>query len=170
MKLELGITEVLALWGALLSTIAITITLTQVFRDRAKLQSHAYFRVAGTPGMPDSFKCVVALSITNVGRRPIILSGVYGQERRGPQFMVITDGLPKELKEGENHIALYSDLAGLSCDIKSLYVVDSFERRWPIPSKEIKKLNQDLRPENIAAQRESLAQAQKKKMGLAQGN
>ena len=136
------LTQFLAGYGALLSSIAFGWNIYRDLLDRAKLQVSANVRriVTGADGRsfaakPDlpvegaSAQLFVVMSVVNVGRRPVQWHG-WGGHYHKPEngktgFTIIGRQLPKMLKEGETHselTALETDLSPVSENVKSLFL------------------------------------------------
>jgi hypothetical protein len=160
-----GLTEFLAAYGALLSSIGLGWSLYRDLLDRAKLQVSADVRRIGmgTDGRwfsikPDiqiegaSEQLYVVMSVVNVGRRPVLWQG-WGGKYRQPEdgktgFTIIGRDLPKMLKEGETHselTPLEADLRPAHENAKSLFMWDPSGKYWKLSRKGLKELKQEAR-------------------------
>jgi hypothetical protein len=149
------LSDFLALWGAILSTVAITWNVLRDVRERAKL------RIDPMIGRihPDSTnRDYVVLTIANVGRRPVLVKGWGG--RRTPDgegrdaFLVTSPELPKMLKEGEYVIVHSSHLEIVGPATKEIHVWDSSGRNWRLSKNQLKHLRAGL--DEIASPRRSV--------------
>ena len=86
----------------------------------------------------------------NLGRRPVIVKGIYGDvkpdkvKEKKLEFLVTPINLPKLLKEGEYVIEPYPDPHAILDKAKSFYAIDSFDKRYFLPRKVLKSLNETL--------------------------
>ncbi|MFW9851825.1 MAG: hypothetical protein ACFFDS_02695 [Candidatus Thorarchaeota archaeon] len=146
MTFTIGLTEILAFWGSILSSVALTWNIIKGLQDRRKLIVNAYIgiEVNGDPNR----KYIYAV-ITNYGRRPInvLAWGAMLKRERGQRERVATDiraeGLPKILKEGEDHLVYIDDFALFSRPIKYVYARDSHKKYWKVNKKEFKQFMKD---------------------------
>lgn len=88
--------------------------------------------------------CPLFVSITNVGRRPVMVKGWgaikknHAPGKRG--IFIVPIGLPRMLKEGEYHNEWTPELSFISDDLEKIYVWDSVGREWKISRKNFKYL------------------------------
>ncbi len=87
------------------------------------------------------------ISVTNVGRRPIMASvivGAWKQAREtGDQFTFVPNDLPKLLKPGESHQEIYEKHVWrniLKSDLNAIWVRDAVGKKWYASKKNIKQL------------------------------
>jgi hypothetical protein len=166
MRLHDGnLTEFLAAYGALLSSIGFGWSLYRDLLDRGKLQISANVRriARGEDGRffsvkPDlpvegaSEQLYVVMSVVNVGRRPVLWQGWGGKyhERVSGKtaFFIVGRNLPKMLQEGETHsefTALEDDLRPANDNVKSLFVWDPSGKHWNLSRKGLRELRQEAR-------------------------
>ena len=108
----MSITTILAIWGAVISTAALTWNIIRGLQDRRCLKVKA--EIANImPGDPNKY--YFCITMTNAGRRPVNIVGCGGsriKEGEGlKNFLMITRDLPKMLKEGERHTEYSDDLS-----------------------------------------------------------
>ena len=132
----MDLTSFLAVWGALLSTVAVTWNVFRDWGDRGRIKVEAMIGKM-VPNHTD--KDYLIVTITNVGRRPILVKG-WGARRKkkapGPRWLfVVARGLPRMLPEGDYHTEFTDDLANLASDIEDICVWDSAGRYWKAPRK-----------------------------------
>jgi hypothetical protein len=154
---SISITDFFAGWGAILSTAAIVWSIIEGKRNRAKLEVVGFF-------IKNSDPQVFAISITNVGRRPVLPNGLFialktdrlGLRKaifkpkiwfspKGRRFQAIRHPVcfqkaPKMLKESECHLEYVHETWFLSDYLLTIFVVDSCNRTYEIPRKQIKEI------------------------------
>lgn len=139
----MDLTPILALWGTIVSTIAITWNILRGLEDRKKLKIEANI---GTilPGNPN--KKYFYVSMTNIGRRPVFVTG-WGtdlkkeKKEKGKRAVFIkARNLPKLLKDGEAHMEYIDNLSIFSRKIKNVKIWDSTGKSWKISRKNLKLL------------------------------
>jgi hypothetical protein len=160
----LTITGLLALYGAVLSSIALGWNLYRDLHDRAKLKLVAHLRriapsavgqqrYAVAPDLPvagRSDAVYIFLDVANVGRRPVKWNGWGGKykERAASgkdSFVVIAIDLPKMLAEGESHSEFTDGLHTEIENVKKIFLWDASGRNWSLPRRELKKLKAEVR-------------------------
>jgi len=75
----MDIIKFLALWGAILSTIAITWNIFRDVNDKGKLKIDA---MIGKMVPDHTDKDYLVITITNIGRRPVLVKGWGGIKKR----------------------------------------------------------------------------------------
>jgi hypothetical protein len=152
----MSLTTILAIYAAILSSIAIGWNLYRELHDRARVKiSISLMRLAtGTDGrqfavaphLPmehASADVHVVVKMTNAGRRPVLLQGWGGEfkipENGKDKFVVISQGLPRMLKGHESHQEFTPDLSVVSPNIKVLFVWDSSGKNWYVSDQELQK-------------------------------
>lgn len=156
------LTKFLAIWGASLSTFALGWNFYRDLLDRPKLYvTAALSRLAvgedkkvyavkhDLPVMGTSTQVFLMLSVTNVGRRPVMLKA-WGGRWRSPvngkkEFILLAGDMPKMLREGEFHQEPIPDLNAVSERVKCLCVWDSSGKEWKVPNREFRKLKEEAR-------------------------
>ena len=158
----MSLTTILAIYAAILSSIAIGWNLYRELYDRAGVKiSDSLMRLATgadgrqvvvAPHLPseDASAAVhVVVKITNAGRRPVLLQGWGGEwkipENGKDKFVVISQGLPRMLKGHESHQEFTPDLSVVSPNIKALYVWDSSGKNWYVSNSELQETVEQAR-------------------------
>lgn len=148
MARSITLTDVVAFWGATVATANVGWTFARDWRDRGRLEVMA---IIGKiyPTRVDKNRVIV--TITNIGRRPITISGLYGTLRNNSNgkdsFFVKTQFLPKKLAETES-ITEVTELIDDLPNVKSLLVYDTSGKKWQLPRKALQVLKrQALEPE-----------------------
>jgi hypothetical protein len=160
----LTITGLLALYGAVLSSVALGWNLYRDLHDRAKLKLVAHLRRIAPSGVgqqqyavsPDlpvegrSEAVYIFLDVTNVGRRPVKWNGWGGKHkvRDGAgkdSFVIIPVGLPTMLAEGESHSEFTNSLHTEIENVKKIFLWDASGKKWKLSGRELKKLKAEVR-------------------------
>lgn len=140
--MSIVITELLALLGVCLSILAITWNILRDINDKGKLQ----LKVMIGKLYPDhTDKRYLVVIITNIGRRPLLVQGWGGVEKKkvkGKQkfCFIIPYGLPRMLKEGECWTERTEDLSILSANLRRICVWDSTGKYWNVSRKDTRRL------------------------------
>lgn len=139
-------TTFLAIWGAVLSTVAIAWNIRKDLVDQGKIKVTCYLgQLRGGDGPPDP-RTHLAYRVTNVGRRPVVVTHVGGAIRKDRHFMLTTrNTLPKTLQPGEYFLEYSHDLSVLEEDPEALWVIDSFDKNWKVPRKMLRALLTEYR-------------------------
>jgi len=146
-----------AIYGAVVSTVTALWNIRAGLRDRGRLRVDIRFRkiVRDTTGQPfvvdaaDLSGTQLVLTVTNTGRRSMTVTGWGGEYKRprpgGKYFVVVTRGMPKELRETEQHAEFTDDFAAvLEAGVKRMFVIDSADRHWTVPSKTLKAVGAEF--------------------------
>jgi hypothetical protein len=140
------LTQLLALLGTILSTVALTWNILRDIKDRARLKLVA---MIGKIYPDHTDRPYFFITMTNIGRRPIMVKGWGCYFRKHPSDnmsakMMIAKGLPRMLKEGEYHIEYTEDFSILESNVIEIHVWDSRDRKWCLSKKELRRLRADL--------------------------
>jgi hypothetical protein len=159
------VTEFLAAYGALLSSIGFGWNLYRDLLDRARLQVSADIRriAQGLDGKYFSAKpsaavqgataqLFVVMTVVNVGRRPVQWQG-WGGKYHKPEngktgFTIIGRDLPKMLSEGQTHseiTRLEPDLRPAHDNVTRLFVWDAAGKYWELSRNQLKRLKREAR-------------------------
>ena len=130
-------TQVLALYGAIASTVAIVLYIIRARKDRGRLDIAATVRVKeGT----DRLRLFV--TIANKGRRPISVRAL-GVEIKGESYTLPPINIPNNiLNEGEHYTQPIDGLPNF--DITEIYALDSGNKKWKLSRGNLKKLIKDI--------------------------
>jgi hypothetical protein len=165
--MKINVTELLAIWGAVLSSVTFGWNLLRDLRDRPSvvLQGTIGKIVHDKLGRPyflnmtyvekhgtrnSESKTQFKLTITNTGRRPVRIEAWGGicdpKMSKDVNLRHMSIGLPKMLEEGESHDELSPEpLRILSDSVKSIVAWDSAGRDWKLPRKQLKRLKQEAK-------------------------
>lgn len=138
-------TPLIAAYAAFVSTVLAVWTIYRDRRERAKLKVNASFRVLWSSAGVIDKKPHLCISMTNVGRRPLVVQGIGGAFREttcyGTKgFMVMPRYLPKTLNPGEYHDEIYHEFDFVKPDLRTLYAYDTTGKRWHVKTKNVKEL------------------------------
>ena len=140
-------TELLAIIGAIGSAVAITWNFTRTIQDRANLKVTAWIGKI----LPDyADRDYLFITIVNIGRRSVLVSGWGGMKKKHVKgkrgFFITSHGLPRMLKEGEDHMEYTPHISEiLSHDLEKICVKDSVGREWKVSRKNIKNLFKEVK-------------------------
>ncbi len=91
---EMSVTTGLAIYGAVVSTLALVWHVYRDVTDRGRLRVQCYIgNLVGGVGPPDS-QDYLTYKITNIGRKPVMVTHAGGQYKGERGFMVIPRSLP----------------------------------------------------------------------------
>jgi hypothetical protein len=158
---SVGVTDILAIYAALLSSIGLGWNLYRDLRDKAKLKVTAsvkrrvwcadgkhyavspHINVAGA-----SDQLFVVIDVTNVGRRPVSWIGWGGKycvpQNMKDSFVIIPIGLPRTLQEGEFHSEYTENLNTEMENVRQLFIWDASGRNWYLSRRKLKTLKAEL--------------------------
>ena len=145
-------TTFLAIWGAVVSTIAILWNIRRDLSDRGKVRVLCYLGVLrGGDGPPDP-RTHLVYHVTNVGRRAVVVTHIGGALAKDRHFMVNTRGpMPRTLQPGEYFLEYSQDLSVLDDQPQALWAIDSIGNYWRISKKALRRLLTDYRKDHPAA-------------------
>ncbi len=134
-------TEFLAIYGTIVSTVALVWNIFRDSLDDPKVKLEAMVGKI----YPDHIdRDYLFLTITNVGRRSVLIKGWYALKKKtSPKphgMMVVTQGLPRLHKKAESHNEYCTDLTILEKELDKLFVSDSAGREWRLPNRRLKRL------------------------------
>jgi hypothetical protein len=139
---------VVAVYAAVVSTVNAAWSIRTGLRDRA----HVRLSVMLAAKLGDrSGKRRLMLTMTNTGRRLVTIGkwgGTYTRAAKdeGRDFFTVSAGLPKELKESEQHHEFTDQLAELAeHGLEALWVYDTAGRRWSVPKGQVKRVDREIR-------------------------
>lgn len=158
----IGVTDVLAIYGAALASVGLGWNLYRDLHDRARLKITAHVRrlVQSTDGKwysvnPDlpvegaSERLFVVVNVTNVGRRPVQWTGWGGKYHRPvngkDSFAMIPIALPKMLNEGTSHSEYSEHLNPAGENVNRLFIWDASGKNWYLSRRALRKLKEESR-------------------------
>ncbi|MBI3933376.1 MAG: hypothetical protein HY316_01705 [Acidobacteria bacterium] len=156
-----GVTDILAIYGAILASVGLGWNLYRDLLDRARLKVKANVRriVQSADGKwysvrPDlpvvgaSDQLFIVMNVTNVGRRPIQWIG-WGGEYHKPvngkkSFVIIPIELPRTLGESDWHTEHTAELNPADENLKRLFIWDSSGKNWRLSRWQMNKLKREF--------------------------
>lgn len=161
LKINSVLTQTLAIYAAVVSTVGLVLTLVRDLRDAPNVKVSAGWKrfVIAEDGKAYQVSHTMAVkgmtpgiffvaNAVNVGRRPTFIThfgGAYIEPTNSKQgFIIIPRDLPKMLKEGESLSEYTNEVMELANNIKSIYFLDSSDRRWKLPKRELKRIKGEL--------------------------
>ena len=157
--------DVLAIYGALLSSFTLGWNIFRDLLDKPKLKVTArlgrivqnqvtgqFYAVKSNVAMNGaSEQLFVFLDVTNVGRRPVrwdAWGGKHYQKEAGKDsFAVIPIDLPKMLTEGQSHTEWTAELHPSIDNVKQLSAWDAAGKAWSLPRRALRQLKKDIHKE-----------------------
>lgn len=153
-------TTFLTAWGdVLLSTVAIILSSIAIgwniyrdLTDKGRLQVSCYLSKMVVPGVGIDPKEYLVWSIVNNGRQPILLTTIGGLCRNKEAFLLPnpTCQLPIMLRPGE-FVLEYQEASEfgklIDSDLVALTAIDSLNRTYKSPRKQIRKIKKDFAAE-----------------------
>lgn len=150
---QIEFTQVLAIWGALLSTLLGAWKIVQDLRDRGRIQVDAIFAIIVPPPPGEEMRMNFHITFTNIGSRPIWLTKWESVIRHEPNNLLrvssIKQTLPKVLSEGE-YVSDYSpNLSNFANDrVEYIHAIDSKGRSWKLPAKTLRRLKAEYKAQH----------------------
>jgi len=140
MEENISLTTVLALYGALVSSIVFGWNLYRDLTNKGKLRVHCFIGRAIIPGQPLDENEYLVYNVTNVGRQPIMVTDIGGSKNK-EGFIIPSKHLPKMMNPGE-YILDYSPNLGLLTEkgLKDLWAVDSLGKYHKLRKSILKNL------------------------------
>jgi hypothetical protein len=151
-----SITQFLAIYAALLSSIGFGWNLYRDLCERPKLKVRALLRMMATstdgrqyavlPDLPvkkDSQRIFVEINAVNLRKRPVHIeycAGKYREPVEGHSHLaMIPIRLPITLQEGESVSEFYDDPSLVNDNVISLCLVDSTQKAWKVSRRNLKR-------------------------------
>ncbi len=158
----IDVTDVLAVYGAALSSIALGWNLYRDLHDRARLKVSAHVRrvvrspngqwYAVRPDLPvqgASNQLFIVVDVANAGRRPVTWTGwrgkYHGLVNGKNGFTIIPVALPKRLGEGDSHSEYTDSLSPGGENVKRVFIWDATGKEWPLSRRALRKLKEESR-------------------------
>ncbi len=143
---------ILGVIGAVTGTIAIGWNFVRDLKDSGKLRIDA---IVGKLHPNPTGKNYLAVTITNVGRRPVLVKGMFtlrkGSWHRDflkfrvvkyrsvfPYSVLVLKQGPKMLKEGEEQTELFEDFSFVDEKLAAIGAIDSGGREWKLKGKRLR--------------------------------
>ena len=136
---EISLTTLIALYGAILSSVLLGWNIYRDLTDKGSLRVHCYIGNIIIPGGPKDENDYLVYSITNVGRKPTLVTHIGGKTKEN-DFMITPRELPKMLKPGEYLLEYTRDLSILNDNLLCLWALDSFGKAHKVKKSVLKDL------------------------------
>lgn len=132
-------TAIIAICGALLSSIALGWNIYRQFTDKGRLSVHCFIGKI-VPAMSDN-RDYLFYRVTNIGRKPLWVTHIGGGFKDGDNLIMNPHGpMPKELKPGEYLSEYTPDLSILNKDLRFLGAWDSLGKIYKVDKKVLRML------------------------------
>lgn len=133
-------TTCLAIWGAVVSTLAIVWNIWRDSADRGRLRVLCYLgQVVGVG--PQDLRTHLIYNVTNVGRRAVVVTHIGGAIKKDQHFMLNARGpMPRTLQPGEYFLEYSHDLSILDDNPRALWAIDSLGNYWRTPKKSLRQI------------------------------
>ena len=144
------LTMFLAVWGAIVATIALTWNIVRDWTDAPRIKVRAFIgRMMPSPDDQD-YLCVFAI---NVGRYPITISSWGGRFKRArgevPRAFIVNPQrageFPHILQVGEEKQLITSDLSGFKKELENIHVNDATGKEWKLDKKMFRQVVKDAK-------------------------
>jgi hypothetical protein len=133
------VTTFLAIWGAILSSFAVGWNIYRDFSDKGRLKVDCYVGKHIVPGIGVVQDNILVWTITNVGKRPVILAHVGGAFRKEEFILTTKTILPHKIEPGEYILENTNDLKILEEDVIELFAIDTIGNKYNAPNKRLKQ-------------------------------
>ncbi len=136
------ITNFLSVWGAVAATIAIMWNVYNSLQDKGKIKVEAMIGKLVPDGTKKNYFVVI---LTNIGKRPILVKSITVEKKTSKEdqrrLFLITEGLPRMLKESEFHTELFHDIDSIvTPNMKMIYAEDSRNKKYKISKRNLKNI------------------------------
>jgi|GEM_PF-5947240 len=136
----MSIIELLAIWGAVVSTIALTWNIILFYKNKANIKVEAGIM------LDENRNEFFVVTITNIGKRPALINSVNLKEINSKNNIFITpQNLPRKLNESERHVEYYDCVEKFQNEIEKIWLNDSTGKNWYVRKKMINYLNKQIK-------------------------
>jgi len=136
---EISLTTLIAVYGAILSSVLLGWNIYRDLTNKGKLRVHCNIGKLITSGAPKDENDYLFYNITNVGKKPILVTTIGGRTKEH-DFMINPRGLPKMLGPGEYLIEYSPDLSILNENLLGLCAIDSLGKVYKVKRRVLKNL------------------------------
>lgn len=141
------LTAGLAIWGAVVSTIALGWNIRQGIRDRSRLKvqcSLGRFVAMDVPSSaPQDPTLYLVYRITNTGKYPVVVTSVGWTLKDGSHFVVNGRALPRKLGPGEYVMEKAIGWQGLLPRARALWALDAEDREYRFAWRPLRRLKKE---------------------------
>jgi hypothetical protein len=139
------ITLIIAIWGALLSTLAIGWNLYRDLSDRGKLRVSCYIGLIVQEGVGIEKEDLLFWNVTNIGRQPVLLTNIGGQTEDSHFTVKTHQPLSMMLQPGEYFTDYVDDYSNIDIkNLKALTATDSVGKTYQVSRKQLKEVKERL--------------------------
>ncbi len=160
MHIDIGITQILAIYGAVISSITVGWNLYRDLHNRPKLKVSASLRMMATRTDGKQYavslnlhvrkasqKIFVEIHAVNIRRPPVSVEYCAGKYRKpidGDRAFIISPvNFPKMLQQHEYISDFYDDPYLVNNNVSTLCVVDSTQKAWKVSKHNLKRLRKE---------------------------
>lgn len=127
-----------AWWATAVVSVAVGWSIVRRLRPKCGLRLITLYGIKLQ--MPPSWH-TFALRVTNVGKEPVVVSGIAVRSRGGgEEHLLASRSLPKRLEPNESIDEPFDLTSGLPRDAEALYAYDSSGEVWKLPKNRLKEL------------------------------
>jgi len=139
--MDFSITTLLALWGALLSSISLWVIIYRGLREKGKVQVTCF--IGGLiQGKRTSKEDYLVFRITNSSNKTVVIAKI-GATLKKRQFAVASKNLPQKLHPGEQVTEYTKDLSPFRHDgLKYLWAQDAVGHIWKVNKPNMERLKE----------------------------
>jgi len=135
------VTLLLAVWGAFIGTVNLLWNIRRDLRDRGRLHVLCYIGQTRGGSAGEDARRRLVYHVTNTGRRPIVVTHLGGAWSPKQHFLIPTAiPLPRTLQAGDFLLEYTDDLSMLSPPPQALWAIDSLQRHWKIPRRQLRQI------------------------------
>lgn len=145
------VTVILAIWGAVVSTVAIIWNIYNSLKDKGKLKVDCYIGNQVVEGVGIVKKQLLVLNITNIGKRDIIISHIGGKLSDSDFILTTRNRMPHKLQPGEYIIEYSDDLSVLNDNKLKLLVLDTLGNSYSPKKKRLREAQTKYKNKNLAS-------------------
>lgn len=139
MTVAIDLTGFLAIWGAVVATIALVWNIVRDVRDRPRLSVRCFVGrliEVGVGNARENPREYLIYRVTNAGKLPIVVTHLCGSLDGGGHYFVNSDKVPRQLGPGEYLLAECYPWLEMGAKLKRLYVSDAEGRNHFAPRKQ----------------------------------
>jgi hypothetical protein len=145
--IDINLTSLIALYGAILSSILLGWSIYRDLSDRGKLKVYCFIGKEAIPGVRKSEKSWFFYVVTNTGKRPVYVTNIGGRYKKynGSKYtdFSISSFRKQKLEPGEEVIEK-CELSVINEPITNLFAIDSLNKVYEVRRKNLKKVINDL--------------------------
>lgn len=144
MTMENTITQIVAVYGAIVSSAVLGWTIYRDTQDRGKVRLNCGFRWVMTRASSLVEQDVFVYNVVNSGTRRVLLTHIGGITSEH-QFLIDAPELPLALEPGNYHSIQIRDFTDWSTDLKELNCTDSLGNKYKAPKRDVREIAKRLK-------------------------